>query len=100
MAGIQVKPGRARVNLKVWTHTMSTDLTGAHMSERAATLIYKITLSGKSDREAVLVMLDELDAAAAAKAAASSPTAQQVIDSHRTGDQALGADAKASGRAS
>lgn len=44
---ITVKPGRARVNLKVWTHTMSTDMTGAHMSEEAAQLIYRIAIGGK-----------------------------------------------------
>lgn len=37
----------------------------------------------------------ERAARAAIKAAAATLTAQQVIDSHRTGDQALGADAKA-----
>lgn len=47
MATIKVNPGRARVNLKVWTHTMSTDMTGAHMSEEAAMLIYRIASGGK-----------------------------------------------------
>lgn len=36
---IEVAEGRARVNLKVWTNTMTTDLTGARMSEDRATLI-------------------------------------------------------------
>lgn len=46
MARIEVKPGRARLNLKIWTSTMSTDMTGAHMSEAAALAIYKIAMSG------------------------------------------------------
>lgn len=46
MPKIEVKPGRARVSLKIWTSTMSIDTAGVRMSEEAAVSIYKIALNG------------------------------------------------------
>lgn len=53
----KIKEGRARLNLKIWTSTMSTDMTGCHMSEAAAQDIYRVALSGKNEAQGVIEAL-------------------------------------------
>lgn len=45
MPRIEVKPGRARVSLKVWTDSISIDSPGTFMAKEAALVMYQIQVA-------------------------------------------------------
>lgn len=46
MAGPAIKPGRARLTMKLRTSETSIDLTGCYMSQDRAMLIYLLAIGG------------------------------------------------------
>lgn len=72
MARIEVKPGRARVSLKVWTDSLSVDAPGSYMPKEAALVMYQIHLGGALPWAAEVAKVRELTAALVAAGADDS----------------------------